>query len=335
MNSDHKKIVILGGGIAGLMIGYALSKRGIKDYVILEGSKNEEELLEKSHIYYIHNPIDAVAHLLEKKRIQTWAWWNGNFRDRATPLMCNIYSQRITDKTLTTAIHHLDGVQKYGYFPESGDLKEIVKFYLANQQGSIKYGQWVIGVDEENKVVATKSEEQNNDAIIYTVLINTLPLPIILNMIGMKTAPMQFKPIYIIKAKAFKTQDIFQEIYIPNTTESSFYRMLLYGDTAIAEMAVEPNLQYAYKDFKKDFLRLLGVETAGDAQFNTLPSGRFVPIDAIERKKIIRNLTDRYGIMSFGRYGTWSYKRTDHLAQDAEDLIEIMKQKQLLNGDTL
>lgn len=320
------KIIIIGGGIAGLIMGYELTKRGIKDYTILESSSSEQDLLSRSHIYYIHEQIEDIKHLLVEKHLQTFAYWKGRFFHRVNPLMANLYSQRITGRNTPTAINHIDGKSKAGYFPDSGDLQEIIKFYLSNQGGKVLYKSKVIGVNTKERTVALHDVF---DYVPYKILINTTPMPMLLDMMknnGIVEQKFEYSKIYIYKGQSINTQDLYQEIYIPEFDDSSFYRMLIYNDTVIAESSED--LGPSGKDlFHNDVKTVFGLTMGRAVDQYELKSGRFIPIKDQIRKSIIGELTDKFNIFSFGRYGTWSYKRSDMLPKDAKDLIELIGYK--------
>ena len=177
-------------------------------------------------------------------------------------------------------------------------------------------------VVEFNKRLVTT---EKGDNVSCDATINTIPLFVMLSFLKIE-APESFEyaPVYIQKSQIKDAQELFQELYLPDSKDP-FYRMLVYNNVAIAESTKEDS-----ENFKKEFELKFGLKTEGDVFKQMLWTGRFIPINPEARKSVIRKLTDEFDVFSLGRYGTWSFKRTDHIPQDAKDIIEIMKYKQLI-----
>lgn len=321
-------INIIGAGIAGLIMGNYLLTKG-KPFRIIEQNKRED-MYNHSAPFFLHSDSLAEIMPLEKIRVHFNLWSEGGFVNQPTVRQANEYSKTITGGLITeTSIWFIGEMD--GWLPATtGSGIEpatmMMNLLLERIEQHVEFERTIIKINtDENKI-------DFNGTFYYTPyssIINTAPLPILLGWIGHK-AKMKYEsiPIYIITTGVPNSLGTWQVVYVVDE-KCPFYRACLFDGKLFIEMKKESELKLLAEeqDVARWIKKIFGIDWTGNFKFGINQQGRFVPIKHHDRKVLMRQLTDAYNIYSIGRYATWSYKRTDHLLEDARKITETINYK--------
>jgi len=203
----------------------------------------------------------------------------------------------------------------------------IVKRYLISgisNPTSVKYlhNLYSIG-DKTAKFVYTRSATNKLDRHAgYDFCISTIPLPILLRICKIEYPEhlFKYKKIHVYNFKIGIPSSVHQTIYFPDP-EHDVYRATLECDKMIVECGAE------WKDFSSDaVMRAFGLSTVnvGKVSYNVQPFGKISCYDHDLRRSFIQQLTERFGVYSFGRYATWRPLRADQLMDDIEKIKRLI-----------
>jgi hypothetical protein len=171
-------------------------------------------------------------------------------------------------------------------------------------------------------------EEAKRDGV---VMINTIPMPIMMKLVGWKSVP-EFKkqPITTISGRIVRPHtNVYQTIYYPSV-ESEPYRASITGDRVIIEYLgssaptkdVEAELTSIARNHFGIFVHDLAVEGS-----TTQPFGKLLPINEADRRQFIVSMTDFYGMYSLGRFGTWRQILLDDVVHDIQMVEKFMRDR--------
>jgi len=309
--------VIIGGGISGLLMGYVLKEY---DYTILEQAS--ESSIITGAPFYLHKPIDWLP--TKWKRIEVHKnCWDGKWFVR-TPNIghMNDYARKITGKIHDTSLKFMDGGIEEGYLPVGGNSSRVIKDLLDANERHVQYSCRVTEILPAKKVIKLNKEDKEY-TIHYSNLISTIPLPVLLRMLNLEI-DFTFKadPILTSAYKVTENEavDAYQIIYV-TTPKLKPYRVSLMHNTIFVEAMVPMD-----EDENRNLIKMVwGFENPKHIETKSVSPGKFHPIERNKRKILLARLTSDYGIYCIGRYAVWAYKRLDHLADDAMELVKIIR----------
>jgi hypothetical protein len=139
--------------------------------------------------------------------------------------------------------------------------------------------------------------------------------------INMEKTKIESYPIYITRCKVDVPSKVYQTIYFPDLSLST-YRVSLEHQDLIIESLIEDisgeisDICSAFGLFESNLL---------DVQKYTQENGKIIEIDDAVRKKVLMELTEKYHIYSLGRYATWRNITSDVLIGDLDKISGMMK----------
>jgi hypothetical protein len=162
------------------------------------------------------------------------------------------------------------------------------------------------------------------------VTISTIPMPVLMQMVGWPGAKFRWRPIWSIIVHVQRPLvDVYQTIYYPEP-DAPYYRASMTGDKLIIEYLVDPGARPIVNQSTRtehnaitrhvdSVLEDFGIPT--DATYTVSPPkrqeyGKLVPLDKQERQTFVLAMTDEYNCYSVGRFATWRQILLDDVVQD-------------------
>lgn len=323
---DEVETLIVGSGLSGLMMGY-LKKR---DYLIIEAA--ERLNFDVGTPFYLHAPLEWLPTAWKEIDVHHHCWDGERFHRVPDLKMMNDYSRKIVGKIVDTSLKFMDGAVKRGFVPESGNAGQVLRD-LHNEVGNnLVCGAKLIHLDPKNKAAVITFAEEGSRVVRYKHLVSTIPLPVMLGMLRMEFKhKFRADPIttYFISVSPEQALDSFQVVNITDPTVP-FYRASLMGSTVVVETMDWPETKE-----QGDVLQEQAVDLAEglwgfqlhDPQVkkSVVKPGKFHPIEKTARKMLLAKLTNELSVYCLGRYAVWDYKRIDHIAGDAHQILKLMK----------
>ncbi len=323
MESEVETLII-GAGLSGLMMGY-LHKR---NYLIVEASPAIN--FDIGTPFYLHAPLEWLPTAWKEIDVHHHCWDGARFHRVPDLRMMNNYSRKIVGKIIDTSLKFMDGSVKRGFVPEGGNAGQVLKD-LVNEVGSnLHLATKLIKLDAKNKAAAIELPHGSSRIIRYKNLVSTLPLPVMLKMLGLEF-PHKFEsdPITTIFFDLLPGASVeaFQTINITDPADP-FYRVSLMDQKIVFE-TMNPDDQdaaslcaYALELGSKLWGFILDPNSG---VLQTVKPGKFHPIPKTARKQLLAKLTNEFGIYCLGRYAIWDYQRIDHVAENAKKILQLMK----------
>ena len=295
---------IYGAGMAGLLTGHML--RRFNPEICEEKEKlphNHEALLR-----FRSNDVSTAAGIPFKKVKVHKAIKYGNKIETIPNLFySNLYSGKVIGAYLDRSITNLEPVNRY--------IAPSNFIDLMAQGLNIEYGK---SLNHMRCLEANGGEEihftKHSDPF---PIISTIPMPIIMKIVGWKNIPeFKYKTIWSQKTIIKKPEVMInQTIYYPDPFVD-FYRISITNNIVTTEYIKEPrnsgpDIMGALRD---DF----GIEAKELSSIITseMKYGKLLPIDEKIRKEFILYLTQKYNIFSIGRFSTWREILLDDIVKD-------------------
>lgn len=313
---SDKRVVIVGAGMAGsLASAYLASYKP----TVYEARSGGSALDGHSAIMRLRDP--AAGLLLgcdmEQVIVHKMAYMDGRLTDLPSITINNRYSMKVSGAIREKSILELGRHKRYlvsGEIKPKGDIFYGCNIFKA-ASGKLWYDIPVKGQKLNKKVP--------NDLIEYDICISTIPLPEMLKITGIcsDVSGFKFSPIHVTRMLLDIDSDVHQTIYFPDIRFAS-YRVTLQKNVMIIEATEEVT------DSEID--RLFAVFGLRDPEVTlrqnyTMKYGKLLAIDDDIRRMMILELSQRFSIYSFGRYGIWRQLRTDHLVQDIEKIAKMIR----------
>lgn len=307
-----REIKIIGGGLAGLLAAYHLSKK--YSVTLLE----KKEKLDNNHsalLRFKEDTFDFIPIELEKAEIHKAIYYKGDLYTESNIKFNNLYSQKVTG---TLGIRSINNLEVGTRFIPPRDFFERV---LEKCQS------------REVKILTNQNIDANYMKDRDSIYISTIPLPFMLELCGIcydKDNFFRSSPINTLNMDVpseYKST-VHQTIYFPESTETA-YRISIIGDRITAEY--NPSLVASYssmeieESIKAQVLRAFGLNLSYrkvNETFSSQKFGKIVAVDNEIRKNMIYNLTKQTGIFSLGRFATW---RQIMINDVIKDIIKIEK----------
>lgn len=154
-------------------------------------------------------------------------------------------------------------------------------------------------------------------------LISTVPLPVVMEELGMRKIEMKRSPITVTRFRIPRS-DVFQTVYFPEAG-LPLYRASITGDLLIVETVSGNNRAGIMEAIEKAFG--IGAEALQFVEQVEQQYGKIIPLNDDVRKSILFKLSHDHGIFSLGRFAQWRNILLDDVIQD----IAVIKR--LLNTD--
>jgi hypothetical protein len=300
--SNMKKIIIIGGGYAGLIMAEVLSANGM-DYTIYE---QKEEACTKSveSVYYFHDDnIKKILSIpLKKVIVEKHLSYIGGIFYRKPDLKMVLDKCSKNDIFANSSFEEC-GASSIGYIEDYG----LNLFKILSNRHSINFG----------SLYNPKTFSGDND-----IIINTTPLNEICGNLGIKCDDFGPKILRNVMKLTFDKINFDKIFVIYGNVNNYFERIIIKGNSIIIE-SEEPIVNY------HEILKFLSMDKCGivDQKVGTIV--RFNKMDDVVRKNLIFKLTSEERIYSLGRLATWSYKRIDHIVEDAFDVMKMIRFSQM------
>lgn len=293
---------IIGAGLAGLLAAHAWPQARV-----LESSEQPKE----EHKALLRFRSDAVAQLtgIEFRRVtvRKGIWFGGKFVSPSIG-MANLYAQKVTGSLLgDRSIWNLEPVERW-IAPETF-YEELV----ANVGARITWG---APIDFSAFERATLPKQLDKGPVI-----NTAPLLLVLQAVatpGAVFSAFKRSPIRVSRWRV-KDADVFQTIYFPDP-EVQTYRASITGSLLIVESMTELTAATSVA-------QAFGLKPSQLTQIDEVEQkyGKIIPLPDAYRKRLLHELTSKYGIFSLGRFATWRNILLDDVVQDIAVLRRLMR----------
>lgn len=303
-----QQIIIIGAGTSGLIMAEVLAANGI-DYRIIEKQK-EAEFKFTEHTCYLHSDnIQKILPIpLKKVKVSKYFFDGSRFRDLQFSDLCTYTGKNgmITNSSIEEC-----GKDQCGWVCDYG--LNIHKVLFERQKHKIKF-----------------------DSILYqtgknNITVNTTPLFNVIKLVEPKDVHTLLKG----KATKFDLYEFklvnFDNIVIIHSIDG-FDRMTIIGNKVCIE-----NLSWSIESVMETFMGSVNIPYAKEMMLcddlqkhiSTVTIQKIDKLEEVVRKNIMFRLTSEQGIYSLGRYATWSYKRIDHVVDDALDIVKMIRFSQL------
>jgi len=291
---------IVGAGLAGLLAAHAWPNARI-----IEASSGPLQM----HRALLRFRSDGVSKLtgieFKKVIVRKGIWQYGRFYSPNIAL-ANAYSLKCLNKIQPDrSIWNIDPVERF-VAPDS--------FYDQLIETVGKRVEWGSALT----IDAIKNGDQ---------LISTAPLPIVLDLCGIKHETVEFKraPI-VVQRFTLKNCDTYQTVYFPSFSHS-VYRASITGSTLIVEHACKA-VENIFGDWRTEIANAFSLtqNDLDEAQETVKQSyGKIIPLDQQARQHFLLRLTTENNVYSVGRFGTWRNILLDDVVNDFAVIRRLMK----------
>ncbi len=328
MQQDESTVdtLIVGAGLSGLMMGYLLHNRS---HLIIESAKTLN--FDIGTPFYLHAPLDWLPTSWKEIDVHHHCWDGERFYRIPSLKMMNDYSRKIVGKIVDTSLKFMDGEIKRGFIPELGGAGQVLRDLFEETKNDLLLGASLNHLDSETKTAYILAPSGAIRIVHYKNLISTIPLPALLKMLKIEfNHKFVADPIttFFIAVPPSEALDSFQVVNI-TSKHNQFYRASLMGNTIIMETMVDDDDNIQEIVARETAEDIWGVKLLNQQITKSIVRpGKFHPVDLTARKQLLARLSGEFGIYCLGRYATWSYKRIDHIAQDAQTILKLMKMEQ-------
>lgn len=296
-------MIIYGAGLSGCLAGALFPEARIFE-------SNAETNHWGKHKAVLRFREESIGHAtgipFKKVRVRKSIWYNNNEYGQVTPRLANMYSHKVSGKIAERSITNLDTVER---FIGPSDLHE-------------RLGQRCKGrIAFESPMAPGGPPEALR--LREGPCISTLPLPLLLDVLGLKVPALEFKhaPVEVERWEV-PDCDVHQTIYYPGT-ETPVYRATLTG----ADLIIESTRQLA-SDAERNYIGNSFFLSFAGAKFvsgSTQKYGKIVPLPDSVRKELLLKITMQYGIYALGRFACWRNILLDDVYHDLRKIEQMAK----------
>jgi hypothetical protein len=280
--------MIVGAGLAGLLAAHAFPT-----HPIVEATPEPTEIHKALLRFRTPKVGELVGIEFKAVMVDKGIYYNGAF---AAPniALSNLYARKVIGNLAARSIRHTESVKRYIAPPDLYPrLLEAVKHRIS----------WGMPADFTQGKIP---------------IINTAPLPTVLKELEYDIdVTFQRSPIWV-KRFHIPGADVYQTVYYP-TEAHTMYRASITGNTLIAEFMNCPSGRWE-EDLEQSFA--LGSYRELDNAKQKF--GKIADIDGDVRRALIGDLTERWGIYSLGRYGTWRNILLDDVVDDISVIRKML-----------
>lgn len=288
--------MIIGAGLAGLIAAHAFNRE-----VIFEAAEKPTE----NHKALLRFRTDAVSRLtgipFHSVLVRKGIWLDGVYHEPNIQL-ANAYSQKVLGRILgNRSIWNIEPVTR---FIAPDNFYEQMLDHVGDRV------RWGVQCDFRTTYDANEP------------IISTAPLPIAAAAcdIGHRQrfdrAPITVARFRLDRAHAYQT------VYFP-ACEHTMYRASITGDLMIVEFAGTPGIIERDDLWMGDLCEAFAIhpEALQPLERVSQKYGKIAPIDEAERRRLVVELTEKFGVYSLGRFATWR----NLLLDDVVDDIAVIK----------
>jgi hypothetical protein len=289
--------IILGAGLSGLICG-ALNARS----QIIE--RNKSSFVSHRAVLRFRDEKIAKALGLTFRKVQVYkSIWEDGHEVQPTPRIANLYSRKTRGIITNNSIWNIVPSERY-IAPD--DLHAV----LADICGRRVQWEHEINTNELNHFRETKRQ-----------IVSTLPLPILLQILQIKTAfEFRYAPVIVTRYRV-SSCDVYQTVYFPSL-EQTLYRATLTGSLLTIESLGDrytEELQQA-----TTALGIAGMQLAPVGAAHKQTFGKIAPLPEEERRALLHQLTQNYGVYTLGRFATWRNILLDDVYDDIGSIRKMM-----------
>jgi len=310
------EIVVLGAGIAGLVAASAFSDGN--NVVIIDKNLRDDPFSNHSAVLRLRNDKikDYLKCKLEPVKVFKQAYYNGSLHSAPNIAMNNIYSRKTRDALGWRSINDLGVYERYLISGIEHDFYTLQGEFVGVEKTDQAFE---IIIDRVNPVVPDRIAKEFVPA---DICISTIPMPTMLNCLGNYAKAFLANPIHTATCEIFIKSTVHQTIYFANL--SPVYRATVENNKFTVE-----SMDEICEDDVYECIEIFGLskDNLSKPEFRTQWLGKIVPIDDIQRRKIMMDLTNKFNIYSFGRYAVWKDLRIDQILEDIEKIKLMVKIK--------
>jgi hypothetical protein len=302
-------IVIIGAGLAGL-----LAACKFPDATIYEAGLRGEK--HKAVLRFRDKSVSELTGIPFKEvTVRKEIYFNGKVSNECMISLANMYSRKVAGIYQDRSIWDLAPVTRY--IAPDNFYDRLVDIHLA------------CGVKIYWKAPLSVMYKTNR-AINY---INTAPLPVIMDMVGMPKAEFNFdkSAIHVDRYRLPKGSDVYQTIYFPQSN-LRVYRASITGDVLTVEsLGGDPKEHFEWPSNKREELSII-MDAFGLDRYHALETidsidqnyGKIVDLPRNQREAILYELTREFNIFSLGRFATWRNLLLDDVVKDLKVIERLM-----------
>lgn len=300
-------IYIFGSGMAGLLAATMLRHH---DPVVIE----IKDKLPDNHgalLRFRSAIVSDVTHIpFTEVEVQKGYHWGGEVRSGYPPISAiNSYAHKVTGEVLPRSIMNLNPSTRW--IAPDDFLKKLAK-------------------DVEIQFGTAVTMEMIEDARGMGIpIISTIPMPSLMKIVGWPDAPVFRHRTIISKRGTIESPrtDVYQTVYYPDP-EMPFYRVSITGNTVIAE-SMDTSGRPVSEDITYIVRNHFGIygPIVENVRTHVQNYGKLSPMDESVRRAFILAMTERWGIHSLGRFGTWRQILLDDVAQDVRIIERIITER--------
>ncbi len=289
---SSKDITIVGAGLSGLIAAHAWPTAQVLE--VAPAPRNAHQALMRFR-------TDAVSRLtgveFRKVLVRKGLFSAGKFVEPNVKL-ANLYAQKVIGRVVDRSVWNLQPVERF-VAPETF------------------YEQLVEAVGAR---VSWGTQFQRPDG---GTVISTAPLPVMLKQFPIELAPSCGRAAIRVRRWRIPGADVFQTIYFPDPV-TPIYRASITGSMLIVEeQAAEPEEDAPLAWMKEAFgIEPEALEPLGASEQSF---GKVDELEAATRKRVLHELTARYGIFSLGRFATWRNVLLDDVVNDIVVIKRLLK----------
>jgi len=309
-------IAIIGSGIAG---GVTESLLRHRRPVLFEARSSSECLPDHNAVMRLRDP--SVGHALgadiEKIKVHKSLFFRGQHFSESNPRFNNLYSLKVTngEHVAGRSINNLGTQERY-----------LAKSVMASVGDNLMTDHRLIKVNTDKTLVFKTIDCIST--IEYNWAVSTIPIPAFCKVAGIDL-PFETKsyPIYITRWSFPKaSNDLHQTIYFPDP-DINVYRATISSGVVTVEGVSEfddISLNAVSEAFGVEFR-----ENEIEIEEFVQKYGKIVDAPGSKRKKLLRYLTETFGIFFVGRHATWRSIRSDELLQDAKVVSQLITSEEV------
>lgn len=305
---------ILGAGLAGCIAAHLFP--GAR---VLESAAEADLGAHKALLRFRTDEIGKITGIpFRRVRVtKAVAWGDRLFMDSVPLAAINDYSRKVVGRLQPRSIADIHPVDRW-VAPDDFHAR-----MARNLEGRILF-EYRIDRVSSTGLWRGSHDEAGLDRTDLPVL-STVPLPLMLAMTDLKSCPplnFERQAIYVLRGEV-RDCDLHQTCYFADE-RTPIYRASITGSTLIVESIRgrpgERDLGQALVAFG-----LRPEEVLWEPEVDVQRYGKIVSLPATQRQALLLQLTQRYGVYSFGRFATWRNILLDDLPKDAERIRGLMR----------
>jgi hypothetical protein len=298
---------IIGAGYTGLLAAVAFPKATILE--ARSGPFENHQALLRFRSNYIGDMLNIP---FRPVTVLKSIWLNGE--QRPSPRMSNLYSRKVTGEYHTRSISNIDSVTRY-IAPR--DLYDQLLELVGDR---IKWGAKVQFMNDTHISLGANVINRDGQPILAT-----LPMQNTISACSLGVSPdFRYSPISTYRANLKPCSEAFSTVYYPSP-DFPFYRASITENLLICEMMGGDEVPQSALHTVAHSLGLLTDDIEWKQEFHKQKYGKIAPIDEGVRRQIIYQLTNKFGIYSVGRFGTWRNILLDDVYNDIKRIKELIR----------